>query len=231
MRRRILNKFSIYMVLLAGLFQIISYSLDQGAIQVDEKVREYQYQMISVSENRSAYLRMNNRVGTFLKVFENVIMFSKASNFNDETLRFLYFSIIFDQTRLLEDILNDSIVKEDFKNKEILIENKKVKYIKAFTEIIEFNHNLTKEVEKDPNLSSDYILHNVSYNNEYLNDMIEDLGNQGDKTVQKLKILTKNVSEIQLLKQKLLLTSVTTQLISLLFLLILFRNISKNLKE
>ena len=69
------------MVLLAGLFQIISYSLDQGAIQVDEKVREYQYQMISVSENRSAYLRMNNRVGTFLKVFEDVIMFSKASKF------------------------------------------------------------------------------------------------------------------------------------------------------
>jgi len=219
------------MVLLAGLFQIISYALDQGAIQVDEKVREYQYQMVSVSENRSAYLRMNNRVGTFLKVFEDVIMFSKASNFDDNTLRFLYFSIIFDQTRLLEDILNDNIVKEDFKNKEILIDKKKIKYIEAFNKIINFNHNLSTEIEKDPNLSIDYILYNVTYNNEYLNDMIIDLGDQGDKTVKKLKILTKNVSEIQLLKQKLLLTSVTTQLISLLFLLVLFRNISKNLKE
>ena len=219
------------MVLLAGLFQIISYALDQGAIQVDEKVREYQYQMVSVSENRSAYLRMNNRVGTFLKVFEDVIMFSKASNFDDNTLRFLYFSIIFDQTRLLEDILNDNIVKEDFKNKEILIDKKKIKYIEAFNKIINFNHNLSTEIEKDPNLSTDYILYNVTYNNEYLNDMIIDLGDQGDKTVKKLKILTKNVSEIQLLKQKLLLTSVTTQLISLLFLLVLFRNISKNLKE
>ena len=231
MRRRILNKFSLYMVLLAGLFQIISYALDQGAIQVDEKVREYQYQMVSVSENRSAYLRMNNRVGTFLKVFEDVIMFSKASNFDDNTLRFLYFSIIFDQTRLLEDILNDNIVKEDFKNKEILIDKKKIKYIEAFNKIINFNHNLSTEIEKDPNLSTDYILYNVTYNNEYLNDMITDLGDQGDKTVKKLKILTKNVAEIQLLKQKLLLTSVTTQLISLLFLLVLFRNISKNLKE
>ena len=219
------------MVLFAGLFQIISYALDQGAIQVDEKVREYQYQMVSVSENRSAYLRMNNRVGTFLKVFEDVIMFSKASNFDDNTLRFLYFSIIFDQTRLLEDILNDNIVKEDFKNKEILIDKKKIKYIEAFNKIINFNHNLSTEIEKDPNLSTDYILYNVTYNNEYLNDMITDLGDQGDKTVKKLKILTKNVSEIQLLKQKLLLTSVTTQLISLLFLLVLFRNISKNLKE
>ena len=219
------------MVLLAGLFQIISYALDQGAIQVDEKVREYQYQMVSVSENRSAYLRMNNRVGTFLKVFEDVIMFSKASNFDDNTLRFLYFSIIFDQTRLLEDILNDNIVKEDFKNKEILIDKKKIKYIEAFNKIIDFNHNLSTEIEKDPNLSTDYILYNVTYNNEYLNDMITDLGDQGDITVKKLKILTKNVSEIQLLKQKLLLTSVTTQLISLLFLLVLFRNISKNLKE
>ena len=219
------------MVLLAGLFQIISYALDQGAIQVDEKVREYQYQMVSVSENRSAYLRMNNRVGTFLKVFEDVIMFSKASNFDDNTLRFLYFSIIFDQTRLLEDILNDNIVKEDFKNKEILIDKKKIKYIEAFNKIINFNHNLSTEIEKDPNLSTDYILYNVTYNNEYLNDMIRDLGDQGDNTVKKLKILTKNVSEIQLLKQKLLLTSVTTQLISLLFLLVLFRNISKNLKE
>ena len=219
------------MVLFAGLFQIISYALDQGAIQVDEKVREYQYQMVSVSENRSAYLRMNNRVGTFLKVFEDVIMFSKASNFDDNTLRFLYFSIIFDQTRLLEDILNDNIVKEDFKNKEILIDKKKIKYTEAFNKIINFNHNLSAEIEKDPNLSTDYILYNVTYNNEYLNDMIIDLGDQGDKTVKKLKILTKNVSEIQLLKQKLLLTSVTTQLISLLFLLVLFRNISKNLKE
>ena len=219
------------MVLFAGLFQIISYALDQGAIQVDEKVREYQYQMVSVSENRSAYLRMNNRVGTFLKVFEDVIMFSKASNFDDNTLRFLYFSIIFDQTRLLEDILNDNIVKEDFKNKEILIDKKKIKYTEAFNKIINFNHNLSTEIEKDPNLSTDYILYNVTYNNEYLNDMITDLGDQGDKTVKKLKILTKNVSEIQLLKQKLLLTSVTTQLISLLFLLVLFRNISKNLKE
>jgi len=219
------------MVLFAGLFQIISYALDQGAIQVDEKVREYQYQMVSVSENRSAYLRMNNRVGTFLKVFEDVIMFSKASNFDDNTLRFLYFSIIFDQTRLLEDILNDNIVKEDFKNKEILIDKKKIKYIEAFNKIINFNHNLSTEIEKDPNLSTDYILYNVTYNNEYLNDMITDLGDQGDITVKKLKILTKNVSEIQLLKQKLLLTSVTTQLISLLFLLVLFRNISKNLKE
>ncbi len=219
------------MVLFAGLFQIISYALDQGAIQVDEKVREYQYQMVSVSENRSAYLRMNNRVGTFLKVFEDVIMFSKASNFDDNTLRFLYFSIIFDQTRLLEDILNDNIVKEDFKNKEILIDKKKIKYIEAFNKIINFNHNLSTEIEKDPNLSTDYILYNVTYNNEYLNDMIRDLGDQGDNTVKKLKILTKNVSEIQLLKQKLLLTSVTTQLISLLFLLVLFRNISKNLKE
>jgi hypothetical protein len=219
------------MVLLAGLFQIISYALDQGAIQVDEKVREYQYQMVSVSENRSAYLRMNNRVGTFLKVFEDVIMFSKASNFDDNTLRFLYFSIIFDQTRLLDDILNDNIVKEDFKNKEILIDKKKIKYIEAFNKIINFNHNLSTEIEKDPNLSTDYILYNVTYNNEYLNDMITDLGDQGDKTVKKLKILTKNVAEIQLLKQKLLLTSVTTQLISLLFLLVLFRNISKNLKE
>ena len=219
------------MVLLAGLFQIISYALDQGAIQVDEKVREYQYQMVSVSENRSAYLRMNNRVGTFLKVFEDVIMFSKASNFDDKTLRFLYFSIIFDQTRLLEDILNDNIVKEDFKNKEILIDKKKVKYTEVFNKIINFNHNLSTEIEKDPNLSTDYILYNVTYNNDYLNDMITDLGDQGDKTVKKLKILTKNGSEIQLLKQKLLLTSVTTQLISLLFLLVLFRNISKNLKE
>ena len=61
--------------------------------------------------------------------------------------------------------------------------------------------------------------------------MIHDLASEGDITVEKLKKLTQNVSEIQLLKQKLLLTSVTTQLISLLFLLVLFRNISKNLKE
>ena len=216
-----------YMVLFAGLFQIISYGLDQGAIQVDEKVREYQYQMVSVSESRSAYLRMNNRVGTFLKVFEDTIILSKASNFDDDTLRFLFFSIIFDQTRLIEDILEDNMIKEDFKNKKILIENKKINYLDAFDKIIKSNYDL----ENNPNLAPDHILVNVKYNNNYINDMIHDLASEGDITVEKLKKLTQNVSEIQLLKQKLLLTSVTTQLISLLFLLVLFRNISKNLKE
>ena len=219
------------MVLFAGLFQIISYALDQGAIQVDEKVREYQYQMVSVSESRSAYLRMNNRVGTFLKVFEDTIILSKASNFDDDTLRFLYFSIIFDQTRLIEDILGDNMIKEDFKNKEILLENKKINYLDGFNKIIKFNYDLTTKIENDPNLTPDHILYNAKYNNDYINDMIGDLGNEGDIIVEKLKKLTQNVSEIQLLKQKLLLTSVTTQLISLLFLLVLFRNISKNLKE
>ena len=124
MRRRILNKLSWYLVLLAGLFQMISYALDQGAIQIDQEVRKNQYLMVSLNESRSAYLQMNNRVGDFLQVFEDIIIFSKASKFNDDTKKFLYFSIIFDQTRLIEDVIRDDIVKENFKNKKIYFETK-----------------------------------------------------------------------------------------------------------
>ena len=108
----------------------------------------------------------------------------------------------------------------------------KGKKIRKFSGYVFLKHFFNDEsFEKNELFLIDPTEKDSKVNNEYLNDMIIDLGDQGDRTVKKLKILTKNVSEIQLLKQKLLLTSVTTQLISLLFLLVLFRNISKNLKE
>jgi len=53
------------LVLLAGIFQIISFVFDQVAIQYEEKNRDIKFKILSTSESRSAYLKMNNRVQDF----------------------------------------------------------------------------------------------------------------------------------------------------------------------
>ena len=70
----------------------------------------------------------------------------------------------------------------------------------------------------------------MEYNNEFVNDLIRDLGKKENELTKKLQKAVKEISNLQLIKQRLLLMSVSTQLISLLFLLILFREISMKVK-
>ena len=60
------------LVLLAGIFQIISFVFDQVAIQYEEKNRDIKFKILSTSESRSAYLKMNNRLDYDLGVYFNI---------------------------------------------------------------------------------------------------------------------------------------------------------------
>ena len=103
--------------------------------------------------------------------------------------------------------------------------------MKVLNQIIDDNHKLNKVVEKNPDLEPKHILKTVEYNSHILNRMIKDLGKKENEITKTLEKLIKKLSKVQLIKQRLLLLSVTAQLASLLFLLILFRNISLNVKQ
>ena len=70
------------LVFFAGIFQILTFVFDQVVIQYEEKLRKVNFDIITNSESRSAYLSMNNRVNDFLLAFENTIFIVSASTFS-----------------------------------------------------------------------------------------------------------------------------------------------------
>ena len=244
-----LNKFNWRLVLFAGIFQIITFVFDQAAIQYEEKNRAVNFKILSLSESRSAFLKMNNRVNDFLLAFENSVFFVTSSNFSSNKKKYLYFANVFDQTRLMEDIINDFMVKDALKVKTIEAGDlddpdyklKNFKFEEYIRVLIENNHWLTEEISKDPDRmfegapgkwysAEDGIKAHVEHNNFYLNDLITVLGELNVEASIMLQELVNNSSVIETRKQLMLLLSVVAQLLSLLFLLILFRNIL-NLKR
>jgi hypothetical protein len=199
-----------------------------------------------------------------------------ATKFDNNLKRFFYYSMIFDQTRLLEDIVNDDSIKKYFKDETIFmnvpieknnkpesgtktgtdietahevdkllreidqlftteIEGKKhvfkpVNAIEVINEIIKAAHLFTEEINKKLNIDPDYYSEDfktlVSGFQHVLNSTNHNLFNVIKKERKNVSTQIEEASKLGLLKQKLLLYSVFVQLLSLLFLLFLFRNIS-----
>ena len=248
------------LVLLAGIFQILTLIFDQIVIQYEEKNREMTFNLLTESEQRSAYLSMNSRVGDFLSAFENIIFFTTSSNFSDDKKKYLFYSSVLDQARLIEDIFRDGSIKKAFLNKTIEAENikriaknltlkefnieggpeipmKVFKYEDFFMELAEFSLEIVDLVEVDPDLKlklddSKIIVHaagliqnQVEYNNFYLYDLLNDLADLIRSSEKKIDKTNNEISSIQTNKQLMLLLGVVFQLLSLLCLLLLFRNI------
>ena len=239
-----LGKFNWRLVLFAGIFQIITFIFDQAVIQYEEKNRNVNFQILSLSETRSAYLKMNNRVNDFLLAFENSVFFVTSSNFSSNKKKYLYFANVFDQTRLMEDIINDSMIKNALSSKTIEAGDlddpdykiKVYKFEEYIRILIANNHWLSDEITKDPDSGfegadgkfyavEDGIRAHVEHNNFYLHDLLNVLATLNVESSIKLRELINNSSLIESRKQLMLLSGVVAQLFSLLFLLILFRNI------
>ena len=217
MRRRKgkLSRFNWILVLFAGIFQILTFVFDQIVIQYEEDYRKINFEILSKSESRSSYLRMNNRVNDFLLASENEIFILSSSNFSNDKKKSYYFSNIVDQNRLIENIIEDKMVISDLKDR----------YYK-FRDLINDNNFLIKEVENNfSNLQLDtveLILQNNNINLQSLLDIMAELGMNSSKDLNKLLI---NASKIENQKQLMLLLGVVFQLLSLLSLLILFRRL------
>ena len=241
------------LVFFAGVFQILTFVFDQIVIQYEENLRKVNFDSITKSESRSAYLSMNNRVNEFLLAFENTVFIVSASTFSEDKKKFYYFSNIFDQTRLMEDIINDEMVIEGLKNRTIKatdtssdeLNQKTFSFAEYFQYLIDENHWLTGELEKDPNFIQTYTDGDgkiyqssalettkafVEHNNYYLQDLLDAMAELGIEASKNLNLLIKDSSTIENRKQLILLFGVVFQLLSLLCLLILFRGllISKN---
>ena len=115
------------LVLLAGIFQITTFILDQIVIQYEEDFRKINFEILSKSESRSAYLKMNTGLVIFCLLLK-IQFFSYLHQIFQRIKKFYYFSNIFDQTRPMEDILNDKMVIDGlsdapFKRQIIIIMN------------------------------------------------------------------------------------------------------------
>ena len=72
------------LVLFAGIFQILTLIFDQLVIQYEEKNRQLTFNLMTESEQRSAYLSMNSRVNNFITAFEDIMFFTTSSNFSND---------------------------------------------------------------------------------------------------------------------------------------------------
>jgi hypothetical protein len=255
-----LSAFNWKLVLFAGIFQILTLIFDQVVIQYEEKNRGMTFNLLTESEQRSAYLSMNRRVYNFTLAFENIIFFTTSSNFSDDKREYLYSSYLSDQVRLIEDIFRDGSIKKVFLNKKIEAENmqefvetltlkdinikggpeipmKVFKYEDFFMSLVKQSNEIIDLIKKEPNLkleldesklilnSMDLIQSHVEYNTFYLYDLASDLADLIRLSEKKIDIINTEISSIQTNKQLMLLMGVVFQLLSLLCLLFLFRNI------
>ena len=83
-----LTTFNWQLVLFAGIFKFLTFVFDQVVIQYEEKNRENNFQILTKSESRSAYLKMNNRVNDFMLAFENTVLVS-SSTFSENRKNFI----------------------------------------------------------------------------------------------------------------------------------------------
>jgi len=248
------------LVLFAGIFQILTLIFDQVVIQYEEKNREMTFNLLTESEQRSAYLSMNRRVHNFVLAFENIIFFTASSNFSNDKKKYLYSSYLSDQVRIIEDIFRDGSIKKAFLNKTIEAENiqefvevssmedfnikggpeipmKVFKYKDFFMSLVKQSNEIIDLIKKEPNLkleldesklilgSMDLIQYRVEYNTFYLYDLASDLADLIGLSGKKIDTINTEISSIQTNKQLMLLMGVVFQLLSLLCLLFLFRNI------
>ena len=248
------------LVLFAGIFQILTLIFDQVVIQYEEKNREMTFNLLTESEQRSAYLSMNRRVHNFALAFENIIFFTSSSNFSNDKKKYLYSSYLLDQIRIIEDIFRDGSIKKAFLSKTIEAENlekfvedssleeinikggpempvKIFKYKDFFMSLVKYSNEVIELVKEEPNLKIELddskiilgainlIKNQVEYNTFYLYDLVNDLADLIGFSGKKIDTINTEISTIQTNKQLMLLMGVVFQLLSLLCLLFLFRNI------
>ena len=255
MRRGSLKRFSWIMVLLAGLFQVLTLILDQIVIQKQDENRRMTFERSSSLEKRNLLLNTNNRVITSYKSNDFLVFILSSSNISQKKKDYLYFSGLFDQTRLMEDIFRDEYIKKIFSKKTLRAYNrdlnpdsefKNYNYIEYFNILIKDNHETSEEIKENFSRNSEYyyvdgeiltlddgrklktseviqsyVQHNIYYLDEFNRAVLEELISLENK----IRLINEDLYENNSSRQIYLLSGVSTQLLSLFFLLLLFRDL------
>lgn len=259
MRRRILSRFSWYLVLIAGLFQIFGFVLEQGAIQLEEKLRNYDYEIIQINQESQTLSTTHKRFLFFHETFDDMSHIIARYNFNSDEKVLLINALIIDAGKYLEDVSSDNTIKKYLKDEKFLdlsskhepglsekcsdtsdlsfkdlmscIEQDIRPILPAIDLIIRGTQEWKENTKIDPShysrkTRSDY-LSAISHVFNYTKFALYS-ANQKART--KISTAIDKSTKTGLLKQQLLLYSVSVQLLSLLALLLLFRDIILKIK-
>jgi hypothetical protein len=261
-RRRIFSKVSWYLVLFSGIFQILGFALEQWAIQTEEKLRDYDYQIIQTNQQSFTLSLTHNRTLFLKETLDDMRQLSSTTS--QGTRNEIIILSIFEISNMLKSIINDAVIFKRLKdetrmvpikykylvNKNKLLEEK-IEQQKAFTSIGVKKILLVNQIVDLLHISSNYYQKTYDPNDQGFEKKIATLSKEDLDLItdfaRELKVLLAitnkslfNLSKIVktetsklikdsiglgLFKQKLLLISVALQLVSFLFLLILFRSI------
>ncbi len=252
MRRGKLNKFAWKMVLFAGIFQVLTVVLDQTVIQKQDDLRSLTFKKSSDFEKRTILMSTNSRIITSFKSNDFLVFILSASELSREKKDFLYFSGLFDQTRLMEDIFTDGYIKSIFSEKKLKaadrsdeLKIKEYNYVEYFKMMIDENHLMSDAVNENAKIDSEFwhvdgeifmldgkklkisevIQPTVEHNMYYLAQFNKILLKEIVKIEKEISNNSLKIYEINSSRQTFLLIGVCTQLISLFFLILLFRNL------
>ena len=209
-----MNKFQ-YLIIIAGLFQIISQALDQYVIQKEQVIRNMENQIERNDFKRTETLNaVEAYYETYVKLETDSSLRLKMSNKN-----------------ITEEILkkdlsrNKNIILDQFKiilsNPYIDVEEQK-KYLKYFDEIDKFLENPEKIQTKKNEL-----LHNFRYTGLILNDLMDEI----EKINDDIKILKVDLKEIVERKFNILVLGLVSNVLSMFFLLLFFYYIYNSRKK
>jgi len=209
-----MNKFQ-YLIIIAGLFQIISQALDQYVIQKEQVIRNMENQIERSDFKRTETLNaVEAYYETYVKLETDSSLRLKMSNKNatEEILKK-------DLSR------NKNIILDQF---QIILSNpyidvvEKEKYLKYFDEIDKLLENPEKIQTKE-----DELLHNFRYTGLILNDLMDKI----EKINDDIKILKMDLKEIVERKFTILVLGLVSNVLSMFFLLLFFYYIYNSRKK
>ena len=209
-----MNKFQ-YLIIIAGLFQIISQALDQYVIQKEQVIRNMENQIERNDFKRTETL---NAVEAYYETYVKLE--------TDSSLRLKMSNKYITEEILKKDLSrNKNIILDQFKiilsNPYIDVEEQK-KYLKYFDEIDKFLENPEKIQTKKNEL-----LHNFRYTGLILNDLMDEI----EKINDDIKILKVDLKEIVERKFNILVLGLVSNVLSMFFLLLFFYYIYNSRKK
>ena len=242
MRRKKLGRYGITLIIFAAIFQLIALSLDQAVIQLEDRYRNVEERNANYLQEKLFALENNRKIGENIRAasFQLFIIsalspYSKESN-HDPVKKEYYQKILRSQYLLTKDIIGDS--RNDFLcsltwNVTYFDRTKPEKICDLFHNIGEVNWKIYlglggKLKGKDAKLNNpsyENVQYILRFNEVYLNRLLKVFSKKQTQLTEKLKKSNVEIYNINQKKQLFLLFSMIAQLLSFLFLLILFRRI------
>ena len=254
MRRKIkmLGPYGIFLIIIAGIFQLTALSLDQAVIQFEDKYRETQDINLKNSQEQEFALETNRKIGQNIETASFQLFVLSSLGLNDESISsnlkeskdFFYADILMRQMMLINDVFTDDnnrsrLCKKIWTVKELGKEdNKKVNICDHFEEIRKSNFvfynlltgntphlfsDLNEKFSEKSKYASAQLM--IRYNEIYFNDLLNIFGEIESELFENINKTNLELYDINQKKQLFLLFSMISQLLSFLFLLILFRRI------